>query len=217
MRAPAFVVLAASLSLSMSLFALPQGDQGAPRGYTRILVQKHGRWVMDGWRHFGPGDFTLDSTTGILETHGGMGLLWYTPRMYADFTLQLDYKVADSSSNSGVFIRVPAEPTSDDYIYHGWEIQINDGSPGIHTTAAVYDAEAPSSYATNPPGQWNRYLITFRGSHITVVLNGKTVIDWDAVPRGKVKDFAARGYIGLQNHEGGGPVWFRDIFVRELH
>jgi hypothetical protein len=201
--------------LALSLVAFSQGDHGAPRGYTRILVHKNGRWVMDGWQHFGPGDFTLDSTTGILETHGGMGILLYTPKQYADFTLQLDYKVADSTSNSGVFIRVPGLPTNDDYIYHGWEIQINDVSTGIHTTAAVYDAEAPSVNATRPPGQWNHYQITFRGSHITVVLNGTKVIDWDAVPRGKVRDFAQRGYIGLQNHEGGGPVWFRDIFVRE--
>ena len=116
MRPRRFGWLAGVLSLSLSLFALQCG-QG---GFTRILVQKDGHWVMDGWRHFGPGDFTLDSTTGILETHGGMGLLWYTPRMYADFQLQLDFKVADTTSNSGVFLRVPAEPTSDDYIYHGW-------------------------------------------------------------------------------------------------
>lgn len=204
------------MMMAGALVALTQGDQGAPRGYTRILEYRHGHYVLDGWRHFGPGEFTFDSTHGILETHGGMGLLWYTPKTYANFTLQLDYKVADSTSNSGVFLRVPSEPASDDYIYHGWEIQINDASQGIHTTGAVYDAEAPSMNATRPAGQWNHYQITFHGSHITVMLNGKKVIDWDAVPRGKVLDFAQRGYIGLQNHEGGGPVWFRDIFVREL-
>lgn len=199
-----------------AVLAMQQGRQGGPPGFERILVERHGRWVMDGWRHQGPGDFTLDSTTGVLETHGGMGLLWYTGKQYRDFTLELDYKVADSASNSGVFLRVPGEPMSDDYIFHSWEIQINDAGQGIHTTAAVYDAEAPSVAATRPPGQWNHFAITFRGSHITVVLNGAKVIDWDAVPRGKVRDFARRGYVGLQNHEGGGLVWFRDVFIKEL-
>jgi hypothetical protein len=193
-----------------------QGEQGTPPGFTRLLVHKDGRWVLDGWSHQGPGEFTLDSTTGVLETHGGMGLLWYTRQEYRDFTLELDFKVGDSTSNSGVFLRVPGVPTSDDYIYHSWEIQIDQASAGIHTTGAVYDAEAPSEAAARPPGEWNHYAITFRGSHITVVLNGTKVVDWEAEPRGKVRDFAHRGYVGLQNHEGGAPVWFRDVLIKEL-
>jgi hypothetical protein len=43
-----------------------------------------------------------------------------------------------------------------------------------------------------------------------------TVVDWEAEPRGKVRDFAPRGYIGLQNHDDRSPVYFRNIFVREL-
>jgi hypothetical protein len=42
------------------------------------------------------------------------------------------------------------------------------------------------------------------------------VIDWEAEPRGKVEDFAERGYIGLQNHDDRSPVYFRNIYVREL-
>jgi hypothetical protein len=47
-------------------------------------------------------------------------------------------------------------------------------------------------------------------------LNGIIVIDWDAEPRGKVRDFADKGYIGLQNHDSRSPVYFRNIFVKEL-
>jgi hypothetical protein len=39
----------------------------------------------------------------------------------------------------------------------------------------------------------------------------------DAEPRGKVEDFAARGFIGLQNHDDQSPVYFRDIHVKELN
>ena len=58
--------------------------------------------------------------------------------------------------------------------------------------------------------------ITFRGSHINVLLNGTQVITWDAEPRGTVEDFATRGYIGLQNHDDIAPVYSRNIYVREL-
>ena len=47
-------------------------------------------------------------------------------------------------------------------------------------------------------------------------LNGQKVLDWEAEPRGKIKDFAERGYIGLQNHDDRSPVYFRNIFVKEL-
>ncbi len=209
-------MLAALLVLAVPVAAPAQRVPSVPRGFTRLLVQRGGRWVLDGWRHFGPGGFSLDSTTGVLETHGGMGLLWYAPKQFANFQLQLDFKSADSTSNSGIFLRVPTEPASDDYVEHSWEIQINDADTGVHTTGAVYDAVAPLRSAVRPPGQWNRYLITFLRSHITVVLNGRKIVDWEAEPRGKVLDFSGTGYLGLQNHQGGGPVWFRDIFVREL-
>jgi len=35
-------------------------------------------------------------------------------------------------------------------------------------------------------------------------------------PRGKIKDFSSEGYIGLQNHDSLSPVYFRDIFIKEL-
>jgi hypothetical protein len=33
---------------------------------------------------------------------------------------------------------------------------------------------------------------------------------------GKVKDFAAEGYIGFQNHDSVAPPYFRNIFIKEL-
>ena len=54
------------------------------------------------------------------------------------------------------------------------------------------------------------------GDHITVELNGEPVLDWEAEPRGKVEDFAARGYIGLQNHDRDVRTMFRNIFVKSL-
>ena len=41
-------------------------------------------------------------------------------------------------------------------------------------------------------------------------------VDWTAEPRGKVADFAPRGYIGLQNHDDISPVYFRNIRVKAL-
>ena len=198
----------------------PEGTESAVQvedGFEQILVQHDGRYTRHGWNHYGPGFFDLDPETGVLTSHGGMGLLWYAVREYADFVLELEFKCEDEHTNSGVFVRVPGMPTSDDYIYHSFEVQIDEAAEkGIHQTGAVYDAEAPSEQAANQPGEWNKLRIEFVGDHIAVDLNGTQVIDWLAEPRGKVVDFRSRGYIGLQNHDSRSAVYFRNIRVKEV-
>jgi len=224
----AVLVLAAAVGIGayfVGRAATGVGTQAAPE--QRLLTMRNNRYVLDGWEHQGPGGFTLDETAGVLKSHGGMGLLYYAAKEYGDFTLELDFRCADKTTNSGVFLRVPGKPTSDVYIYHSFEIQIDDSAKeAIHRTGAVYDAQAPGPYeAPEPdesdadavkPGPWNHFAITFRGSHITVLLNDQRIVDWDAEPRGKVKDFAPRGHIGLQNHDDKSVVEFRNIVVREL-
>ncbi|OGD24521.1 MAG: hypothetical protein A2Y56_13710 [Candidatus Aminicenantes bacterium RBG_13_63_10] len=184
--------------------------------YQELLIRDISGYEKHSWNHYGPGYFDLDPKTGVLESHGGMGLLWYSGRKFKDFILELDYMCSAPETNSGIFVRVPQVPVSDDYIYHSFEIQIDDTQQGIHRTGAVYDAEAPSGEAASPAREWNHYKITFQGNRIQVELNGRRVVDWQAEPRGKVKDIAPEGYIGLQNHDGDSPVYFRNIFIKEL-
>jgi hypothetical protein len=185
--------------------------------YEELLRRRAGaRYAKHGWNHYGPGYFELDEKDGILKSQGGMGLLWYSAKKYRDFVLELDYRCSQENTNSGIFVRVPEMPSSDDYIYHSFEIQIDDAGKGIHSTGAVYDAEAPTKNAAKPAGEWNHFKIIFQGRHIEVELNGVQILSWDAEPRGKVRDFAAAGYIGLQNHDSIAPVYFRDIFIKEM-
>jgi hypothetical protein len=192
------------------------GVQEVPEGYDPLLTSWNGRYSKHGWNHYGPGHFELDPETGVLTSHGGMGLFWYSVKEFGDFVLDLEFMCADGFTNSGVFLRVPEIPTSDDYIYHAFEIQIDESGDGIHQTGAAYDAEAPTHKASKPPGEWNHYRISFIGSRIRVELNGEEVLNWEAEPRGKVEDFSPRGYIGLQNHDDRSPVYFRNIFLKEL-
>jgi sugar phosphate isomerase/epimerase len=184
--------------------------------HEKILTRSRWGYSKHGWNHYGPGYFELDGKTGVLKGQGGMGLLWYAAKKYKDFILELDYKCADKFTNSGIFLRVPDIPISDDYIYHSFEIQINPAGKGIHMTGAAYDAEAPIKDAFHPAGEWNHFKISFVGNRISVELNDVLILDWEAEPRGKVKDFAREGYIGLQNHDSRSPVYFKNIYIKEL-
>jgi sugar phosphate isomerase/epimerase len=186
-------------------------------GYKELLGQWNGRYHKHGWNHYGPGYFELDPQTGVLTSSGGMGLMWYSEKMFEDFVLDLDYKCLAPHTNSGIFLRVPEGLVNNDYIYKSFEIQINDAdSLSKHSTGAVYDAEAAKLIAQNPTGEWNHFRITFRGNVIKVELNGQLINRWEAEPRGKIKSFAKKGYIGLQNHDSDAKISFRNIFVKEL-
>jgi len=182
--------------------------------YTQIFRRSGRRYEKHGWNHYGPGYFEVDEKTGVLKGQGGMGLLWYKEKL-KDFVLECEFKCSTKTTNSGIFLRVPEVPTSDDYIYHSIEIQIDDNSKGIHHTGAAYDIEAPKVEASLPTGEWNHFQIEFRGNHLKVELNGKAVLDWDAKPGGKVRDLAPEGYIGFQNHDSVSPPYFRNIYLKK--
>jgi len=214
-----FVVGVAALSIGACEVQQVEvtGEEASDVGERVQILRSHeGLYSKHGWNHYGPGHFELDPETGTLTSHGGMGLLWYSVREYGDFVLEVEFKSTDGATNSGIFFRVPGVPTSDDYIYHSFEVQIDEAADGIHQTSAIYDAEAPSEQASNPPGEWNQYVITVQDDHIAVELNGRQVVDWEMEPRGKVEDFVRRGYIGLQSYNSS-PVHFRNIYATALN
>ena len=184
-------------------------------GYEQILKRRGAGYEKHGWNHYGPGYFECDPKTGVLKGQGGMGLLWYGKKL-KDFVLECEFKCSTESTNSGVFLRVPSAPVSDDYITHSIEIQIDDKTAGIHHTGAAYDIEAPKALASKPTGEWNHFRIEFRGARLKVELNGRVVLDWEARPGGKVRDLAPEGYIGLQNHDSQSPPYFRNLYIKEL-
>jgi hypothetical protein len=75
--------------------------------------------------------------------------------------------------------------------------------------AEVRSGAIPKVKADTPPGRWNRFVITMKKDRVTVVLNGKTVIDNVQLP-----GIPARGPLGLQHH--GDPVQFTNLFIKEL-
>ncbi len=67
----------------------------------------------------------------------------------------------------------------------------------------------PKLNADNPPGRWNRFIITMKGDRLTVLLNGKKVLDGARLPGVK-----PTGPIALQHH--GDPIQFANIYIKEL-
>src|SRR5215469_13026972 len=99
---------------------------------------------LQGWKMAGRGKFQIIERERALESEDGMGLLWYTNRMYSDFILKIDWKVKRRSDNSGVFIRFADAWNA---VKTGYEIQIDDlalpDGKAEHKTGAIYDIIPP--------------------------------------------------------------------------
>jgi hypothetical protein len=167
----------------------------------------------------------------ILDSDGRGATLW-TEREYKDFVLVADWRfpkqpverrlpVFDASGretgtqptmdagDSGIFLRGHEKAQ-----VNLWSWPCGSGEIyGYRTDASqppeVRAAAVPLVKADEPPGKWNRIVLTLRGERLSVELNGKRVIDGALLP-----GLPARGPIGLQS--GGEPVQFANLHIREL-
>ena len=178
---------------------------------------------LAGWKHVGPGNFTVDN--GLLETHGGMGLLWYTGQKLGNTTLRVVFKTTGPTDNSGVYIRLPEPPPDPWYgVHNGYEVQIDGAGDEWHCTGAIYSLSKATARAQKPAGEWNTMDIVLQGHRTIVYLNGQKVNDFtgnEPVPPRKQWFEPVRGprpevgYIGIQNHDGRSHVTFKEIAIKK--
>ena len=210
--------LAALTLARRSALAIVRESLGAEPGFTPL-----GSGGLDGWQMAGSGGF-IELGGNIIESFGGIGLLWFTRQQFGNFILRADFRLSAPTDNSGIFIRFPALGSSDpanDWkppVTQGYEIQIdntgfnpdtNTLNDPLHKTGAVYGL-APSNAVMPTVGQWHNYEIEAVGTTITVRLNGQQVSQLTNANR------SPQGYIGVQNHHAGSAVQFRSLRVKNL-
>jgi hypothetical protein len=131
---------------------------------------------LDGWRLTDTGAVNGWSVKdGVLinnpvqedgKPHKNYGNL-RTEKEFEDFNLKLEVQV-EKDNNSGIYLRG---------IY---EVQVADTYGkrlDSHNMGGIYSRITPTVNAEKPAGEWQTYDITLADRHVTVVLNGKTIID----------------------------------------
>lgn len=131
-----------------------------------------------------------------------------TDAEFEDFNLTLETNVPPGG-NSGVYLRG---------IY---EIQVADwhGKPlSVQGMGALYSRIQPTSNPSKPPGEWQSLDITLVDRHLTVILNGETIIDNQPIAGctgGALwSDEARSGPIFLQGDHG--AVDYRNMVLRPV-
>ena len=182
---------------------------------------------LNGWKHVGKGNMTVEN--GLIQTHGGMGLLYWTGSKFGDCVIRVVFRMRDKNDNSGVFVRIPVAPTEPWMpVNYGYEVQIDNVAQGEdehHITGTLYSLTEPLARPGKPGPEWNTMEITLDGPRTIVTVNGVKVTDYtegQPVPPKKF-DFEPErgtrpnfGYIGLQNHSDNDIVFFKEVAVRPL-
>lgn len=159
---------------------------------------------LSGWKTLGDAPSQWELVNGVLRNKkSGADLV--TEQEYGDFKLHVEFKYP-KGSNSGIYLR------------GRYEVQVEDSpskEPMIDGIGAIYGHLMPNEMAATGPDTWQTYDITLIGRRVTVVLNGKTIINDTTIPgiTGGALDSneGEPGPIFLQGDHG--PVEYRNIVI----
>jgi hypothetical protein len=149
---------------------------------------------LDNWKPLGdPNRFYWKVEDGLMVNTQDHGANIVTKRDdFRDFKIIVEFKVPEDG-NSGVYLR------------GRHEIQVGDSygkEPNAGSCGAIYARIVPSSNQCKKPGEWQRYDAKIIGHYVTVIHNGKRIIDNQEI----------RGIAGgaLDSNENGpGPIYLQ--------
>ena len=178
---------------------------------TPLLKAEEKKWVtlyngkdLTGWQTTGNWLPQKDGSILIHPRKGEKGwqrysaYLW-SKKKYKDFVLHVEYKYPPKG-NSGIHFRVGDLKNP---VNTGIEAQVLDSfgkkKVGPHDHGGIIRTVGASKNMSRKPGQWNTMIVTCKGHHLKVQLNGEGIVDiqLDKTP---MKDRPLEGHIGLQDH-----------------
>lgn len=228
----------------------PAADNEAPDGFVSLFNGKDftGWKVPDGdGGHWKIVDGVIDYDAQS-QAKGDKSL--WTEKTFGDFVLRIDWRIKETPYiNPNVPYILPDGTHARDINGKEMRMALPDSDSGVMLRGSgknqvniwcwpigsgefygyrtdpkmppeVKAAVTPRTQADKPVGQWNTYEITIKGDRVTVLLNGKKVIDNAQLP-----GVAKTGALGLQHHGGmrdgkwNSPpalLQFRNIYLKEL-
>lgn len=162
----------------------------------------------------------------VIEPKGGGGGNLYTEKEYGNFILRFEFQLTPGANN-GLGIHAPLEG---DAAYVGKEFQILDNEAekyaGLQTYqyhGSLYGVMPAKRGFLRPTGEWNQQEVRINHPYVTVILNGKIILEGNYLEESQSGTLdkkehpglaRSRGHIGFLGH--GDLVRFRNIKIKEL-
>ena len=205
---------------------VPEGDNGHWKVVDGVIdydAASEAPKSKDLWTAEEFGDVELQIEWRIKETKGEYPMRIILPD--GSYKLGPDGKpisVPMPNADSGIYLRGFPKSQLNIWCWPAGSGEIWGYRGDLKMPASVRAGCVPKVRADKPVGQWNQFVITAKGDHVTVKLNGQTVIDNVQLP-----GLPAKGPIGLQHHGGlnkktgqwspaSSLMQFRNIRIRSL-
>jgi hypothetical protein len=213
---------------------VPEGDNGHWKvidGMIDYDAMSEAKGNKSLWTEESFGDYALHVEWRFKRTSG----LYQMPTILPDGSLKTDadgnvISTPTPNADSGILLRGTSGSQVNLWCWpigsgELWSVRNNKKLAPEFRAAAV-----PKVSADNPVGQWNSMDITMTGDKVTVMLNGKIVIENAQIPgieNAQIPGIAEEGPIGLQHHGGinkrtgelspaSSLIQFRNIWIKRL-
>jgi hypothetical protein len=162
----------------------------------------------------------------VVKPNDNSGGNLYTGKEYADFIIRFEFLLTPAANN-GLGIRAPL---TGDAAYVGMELQILDNTAPVYAElqpyqyhGSVYGVIPARREYLKPVGEWNSEEVIAKGTRITIILNGTTIVDGDIAGPRDHGTMDHNDHPGLKNKTGhigflghGSELKFRNIRIKDL-
>jgi hypothetical protein len=200
------LLLLASALLLAACSSMPSWVPGS--GWKTLIDGEKG---LENFDRVGDANWRAEGGAIVADKAANSGFL-VTKGSYKDFQIRAEFW-ADHGTNSGIFMRMQDRQKIG--AANSYEVNIYDQRPGQeYSTAAIVDfakVAVPSTHKAG--GKWNTFLITAKGSQLTVEFNGTRTVD---IQNGKFTQGPFSLQFGNHGKQPGAPIKWRKVEVREL-
>ena len=202
----------ASLSVTALTASLTAGE--VEPGFTALTDGK----TFNGWKMAEENKGTWTIQDGAFVAHGNRSHLFYEGdgKPFKKFHLKVDV-MTDENSNGGIYFHTHYQPQG--WPKGGFECQVNNTHSDWIKTGSLYGL-ANIGKSSAEDGKWWTQEIIVDGKSVTVLIDGKKVLQYNEPPGVQVgKDFErkiAEGTFGLQGHDPKSVVRYKNIRVKRM-
>lgn len=174
--------------------------------------------TFTGWKRATENTNTWSIEDGALVARGKRCHLFYVgdPKPFKNFELRAEV-MTEPGSNGGIYFHTKYQDS--DWPKYGFETQVNNTHTDWKKTGSLYDIVNVRDSAAQDNKWWTQDILV-QGNHVTIKIDGKTVVDYtEPADQKPGKDFTRKideGTFALQAHDPKSVVRYRNIRVKRL-
>jgi len=175
---------------------------------------------LNGWK-VGENASTFSVRDGAIVANGPVAHLFYDGEVKNHDFKNFEFKaevMTTPGSNSGLYFHTAYQDSS--WPRKGYEVQVNNSHGDWRRTGSLYAIQDVKEVYVKD-NEWYTESFSVKGKHVTIKINGKTVVEYDE-PENVKRDegmegrLLSSGTFAIQGHDPGSKVYFKNIMVKPL-